>query len=72
MSDDEEGDYDNVLGYLEARKPPSRSHQNSYANLQKLRQESNGEVMLPSDGGETSLEDGLHLRRRNGYTEAKT
>ena len=40
-SEDETGDYDNVLGYLEGRSAQSprtgRSHQSSYADLQRLR-----------------------------------
>ncbi|GBE82279.1 Glycerol-3-phosphate O-acyltransferase 1 [Sparassis crispa] len=43
-SDEEEGDYDNVLGYLEGNtqtlRARFRSHQSSYADLQRLRKTS--------------------------------
>lgn len=40
-SSDEEGDYDNILGVVEKGASRSRSRQNSYADLQKLRKSSN-------------------------------
>ncbi|TCD69724.1 hypothetical protein EIP91_006491 [Steccherinum ochraceum] len=77
-SSDEEGDYDNLLGYLEGKLPTprlrSRSLQSSYADLQKLRRSSNASsnplsVATGEDLRITSIQsptspdsDGLHMR----------
>ncbi|CCL99138.1 uncharacterized protein FIBRA_01153 [Fibroporia radiculosa] len=68
---DDEGDYDNVLGYLEGPSTSSRSRprsqQSSYANLQKLR---SGASSLPSlamtSGAEATDTEGLQFRARTG------
>ncbi|KAH9951331.1 glycerol-3-phosphate O-acyltransferase [Amylocystis lapponica] len=70
-SDDEEGDYDNILGYLETNgqglRPRSRSQQSSYANLQMLRKNAHTPPVFPmkASGEEAVLDtDGLHFRQR--------
>lgn len=73
-SEDEVGDYDNVLGYLEARKPAgrsrSRSHQNSYADLQKLREDDGrARAFASSDGQAVDSDDGMQIRRRGGFLQ---
>ncbi|KAJ3539417.1 hypothetical protein NM688_g6363 [Phlebia brevispora] len=74
FSDDEIGDYDDLLGYLDGKNAPgaarSRGERNSYADLQKLRRSSNAQVTERHpvlSGGATDLapnpsasEDGLH------------
>lgn len=69
-----EGDYDNVLGYLEARKPAgrsrSRSHQNSYADLQKLREDDGrARALASSDEQAVDSDDGVQIRRRGGFLQ---
>ncbi|KAH8099482.1 glycerol-3-phosphate O-acyltransferase [Cristinia sonorae] len=76
-SSDEEGDYDNLLGYLEKKamspRLRSRSLQSSYADLQKLRRSSNASSTVTRATGEdlrltphhstgSSDSDGLHMR----------
>ncbi|KAI0082693.1 glycerol-3-phosphate O-acyltransferase [Panus rudis PR-1116 ss-1] len=71
ISDDEEGDYDNLLGYLEGKglssRTRSRSQQASYADLQKLRKLSNAASTNPPvvqiSGVDTGADgEGLHMR----------
>lgn len=79
VSSDEEGDYDNVLGYLSMSAGTSaglhtrsRSQQSSYANLQKLRKQPPNASAISletngfhADGDEAtpSEHDGLHFRK---------
>ncbi|KZT68983.1 hypothetical protein DAEQUDRAFT_670412 [Daedalea quercina L-15889] len=79
-SDDETGDYDDVLGYLEGRSSQSsrtgRSHQSSYANLQRLRDgsgtnDNDVKVVASVTGRETSDADGLQMRQR-GNSRTRT
>jgi len=79
-SDDEEGDYDNVLGYLEKRssanapRPGPRSQRSSYANLQKMRSGSSTDVTaIPTvtSGAEAVDTDGLQFRKRTGSRNRK-
>ena len=67
-SEDEDGpgDYDNLLGYLEGRgpssRPRSRSLQNSYADLQKLRKAPNVYLTMTTGTEPQSDGEGLHMR----------
>ncbi|OSX58257.1 hypothetical protein POSPLADRAFT_1041385 [Postia placenta MAD-698-R-SB12] len=68
-SEDEVSDNDNVLGYLKARKPAgrsrSRSHQNSCADLQKLREDDGcARALASSDEQAVDSDDGVQIRRR--------
>ncbi|OBZ75539.1 hypothetical protein A0H81_04406 [Grifola frondosa] len=69
-SDDEEPDYDNILGYLPSDDLLSanpRSQRSSYADIQRLRRASNASVKstasLKASGEEVHESDGLHFRK---------
>ncbi|KZT11387.1 glycerol-3-phosphate O-acyltransferase [Laetiporus sulphureus 93-53] len=82
--EEEEGDYDNVIGFLDGRaqsaRPRSRSQQTSFADLQKLRN-GNGTatntthfptVASGTDVSEADYDkDGLHMRTRTGSRTRK-
>lgn len=72
LSDDEIGDYDDLLGYLDGKNAHgsgrSRSERNSYADLQKLRRASNAQPTSLHPGTADMVpnpsldEDGLRIR----------
>ncbi|KAL4248145.1 Glycerol-3-phosphate O-acyltransferase [Abortiporus biennis] len=73
-SSDEEGDYDNILGYLDAKNPNrGRERSSSYADLQKLKKSSNAssavtvnamnsEEFRMTPSSPVLDADGLHMR----------
>ncbi|KAH9934782.1 glycerol-3-phosphate O-acyltransferase [Fomitopsis serialis] len=78
-SEDETGDYDNVLGYLEGRSTqssrPGRSHQSSYADIQRLKIGAgvNGvKFAAASTGTEAGDAEGLQMRQRASSRTRKT
>jgi len=78
-SEDETGDYDNVLGYLEGRSAqssrPGRSHQSSYADIQRLRNGAgaNGvKFAATSTGTEAGDTESLQMRQRASSRTRKT
>ncbi|KAF9820211.1 hypothetical protein IEO21_01644 [Rhodonia placenta] len=78
-SDDEEGDYDNVLGYLERRgssapREGPRSQRTSYANLHKMHSDTSSSAapFPPAASGAEAVEtDGLQFRPRKGSRTRK-
>ena len=46
-SDDEAGDYDNLLGYVESKRPPIRTRSSSYADL-RLRKAASSTNLVPN------------------------
>ncbi|OCH95524.1 glycerol-3-phosphate O-acyltransferase [Obba rivulosa] len=79
VSSDEEGDYDNILGYLptgDGSTVRSRSHQSSYADLQRLRKSSNANSTAAYPvivtGENSALDaDGLHVRQPRKSSRAR-
>ena len=64
---EEVGDYDDILGYVEGHgNPRARSHQNSYADLQKLRHA----VTKVSGEEVVVVAEGLHYRQRKASLSA--
>ena len=72
LSDDEIGDYDDLLGYLDGKNANgsgrNRSERSSYADLQKLRRASNAQIAALQPGATDLVpnpsldEDGLRVR----------
>ncbi len=72
LSDDEIGDYDDLLGYLDGKNANgpgrNRSEHSSYADLQKLRRASNARPTSLHPGAADMVpnpsldEDGLRIR----------
>ncbi|KAH9842807.1 glycerol-3-phosphate O-acyltransferase [Rhodofomes roseus] len=78
-SEDETGDYDNVLGYLEGRSAqsprPGRSHQSSYADIQRLRNGTGDhgvKFAVTSTGTEANDPEGLQFRQRGNSRTRKS
>ncbi|KAI0928787.1 hypothetical protein AcV7_008831 [Taiwanofungus camphoratus] len=70
-SDDEEGDYDNVLGYLEGHGQAHRGRSNCYADLHKSRNGSVTAFPVVATGEEVYPEtDGLRFRQPSRIRKA--